>query len=65
VTPRRLPRVVYRDRPRRGCGWSVIAAFACGLLAIFAAFANSIGGVILFLGLAVLCMLSAILQKIK
>jgi hypothetical protein len=35
------------------------------LLAIFAAFANSIGGVILFLGLAVLCMLSAILQKIK
>lgn len=66
MIPRRMPRVVYRDRPpKRGGGCAITLAFISGLLAMAFVATGNIPLMALCLGLAVLCMLSAILQKMK
>jgi hypothetical protein len=71
-----MPRVVYRERPpKRGGGCAIACAFLCGLLAFASCDTRVMVGsqtlpvvnpmMVFFLGLAVLCMLSAILQKMK
>lgn len=57
------PRLVRAGKHGGGC--AVFMAFVSGLLAVGSGLVGEMVGVVLFLGLAVLCMLSAILQRMR